>query len=207
MSPATIENLLYIFAGWILSTLTTFVAYLINERRKTRKNFTELRRVLGDIVIHIELTKAWRNVGGIETVPGLFEVDESWKTTIPLEPPELDDQFESIVLSVSEWEAEKGQDFITRKLHGIKNSIVLLRKIYTGFVAYAKENDAENIPERTLTIYKNNLEQLDENVRWLISRITPLQKNWFFRNKDKILSKIKMLYNRRFKRTRSQSKA
>ncbi len=199
MSPETIENLLYIFAGWILSTLTTFIAYLVNERRKTRKTFTELRRILDDLIIHIELSKAWRNAGLIETVQGLFEIDESWRTEIPINPPELPDQFESIVSSVSEWEAEKGEYFFTKKLYGIKDSLEILKSIYSGFVVYAKEDNIENIPERTLTIYNNHLKEFDENVRFLNSKIYPLHKTWIFRKKDRLISKVKMQYNKRFK--------
>ncbi|MAO65187.1 MAG: hypothetical protein CL666_09330 [Balneola sp.] len=199
MNPETIENLLYILAGWILSSMTTFIAYLVNERRKTRKTFTELRRVLEDLIIHIELSKAWRNAGLIETVQGLFEIDESWRSEIPINPPELPDQFDSIVSSVSEWEAEKGEYFLTKKLYGIKDSLKILDSLYSGFVVYAKEDNVENIPERTLTVYNNNLKEFDENIRSLISKINPLHKTWLFRKKDRLITKVKMLYSKRFK--------
>ncbi|SMO65437.1 hypothetical protein [Gracilimonas mengyeensis] len=202
MNPETIENLLYIFSGWILSSMTAFIAYLVNERRKTRKTFTELRRVLEDRIIHIELSKAWRNAGLIETVQSLFEIDESWRTEIPINPPDLPDQFDSIVSSVSEWEAEKGQYFLTKKLYGFKDRLKILDSLYSGFVVYAKEDNVGGIPERTITVYNNNLKEFDENIRSLISKIHPLHKTWLLRKKDRFFTKVKMLY-KRFKRTRT----
>lgn len=65
MSPEAINNLVFIFVVWLLSTFRTFIAYLINRnrRQKTRKVFTDLRWLLADLIIQTDLPKAWSNAG------------------------------------------------------------------------------------------------------------------------------------------------
>ncbi len=195
MNPEVLENLLFILVGWLLSTFTTFIAFLVNKRRKKRKVFTDLKRVIENLIIQIELSKAWREVGGIETVPGLFEMDESWKTSIPIEPPNLSEEFQSVVKSVSEWEAQKGDYSLTKKLSGIKNTLKILESIHSGFISYAKQKESDKIPDRTLQIYKSHLDEFHENNKTFFSQIIPYQKTWLFRKKDKIIDNIRMQYN------------
>jgi len=203
MSPEAINNLVFIFVGWLLSTLTTFVAFLVNRRRKTRKVFTDLIRIIEDLIIQLELTKAWRKVRRDESTPNIFEIEETWKTSIPLEPPKLPDNFDAVLSSISEWEAQRGKYTFTKRLISKRDGLNALNNIYDRIEKHAKNNNPEDIPEETLNFYQNNLSDFDEDNRNLISQIYPYQKMWIFRKKDKLIERLKLLYNNRINGGRS----
>src|SRR5215213_1504107 len=125
MSNDAIEKLLLVLAGtltgWLLSTLTSALKDFHVKRRERRKIFSRLWMALEDIFIHLEIAPVAREAGMIDTVLGLLDLDESWRRRIPPAPPSLPGDFDNIVERVAEWESERGENWITKQLEGLRH--------------------------------------------------------------------------------------
>jgi hypothetical protein len=172
----TSDKLLFLFAGWLLSTLTSFANHLHRQGIEKRTVFAHLSRMLADILVHMELSDAWREAGGIDTVLGLLEVDESWREKIPPSPPRLPQDSDSILERVADWEAKQGRWDLTRDLFGVKYKLGLLWQLHAGLSAYAKDPNLGPIPDRSVKAYSDVQETLKSDVSRLFKVVMTQQR-------------------------------
>ena len=185
MSNDAIEKLLFLLAGWLLSTLTSALKDFQVKHRERRKIFSRLWMALEQIFIHLEIAPIAREAGMIDTVLGLLDIDESWRRRIPPAPPSLPADFDDLLERVAEWESERGENRITKQLVGLRNNIVTLNQLHAGLGAQAKQGE-EVISERGLSVYNGLLSDLKESTNIILKRVSNLRLSNFQRVKRKL---------------------
>lgn len=194
MSNDSFEKLILILAGavigWLLSTLTTVFRDLITKSKEKRKLFVRLWASLEEIIFHLEIAPAWRAEGGLESTLEVLGIEEAWRRKIPPSPPELPEKFNELFEKISEWEAEKGENKISRKLDSLRSKIDLLNELYTGLSVQAKQGD-EHISERGLSLYTNMLSKLRTDIEEILKNISSLRESKIQKINRKFIRKLK----------------
>jgi hypothetical protein len=196
MSNEALEKLLLVLAGtltgWLLSTLTSALKDFQVKRRERRKIFSRLWMALEKIFIHLEVAPVARDAGLIDTVSGLLDIDESWRRRIPPAPPSLPGDFDDIVERVAEWESERGENWITKQLEGLRHNIRMLNQLHAGLGVQAKEGE-EFISERGLSAYNGLLSDLKESTNIILKRVSKLRLS----NLQRVKRKLKGAFRRK----------
>ncbi len=167
---------------------------MLRQRRERRRVFTHLFRVLEEILIHIELASAWRDAGGIDTVLGLLEVDESWRSRIPPSPPSLPVDFEDVASKISEWEAGRGSHLLTKQLASIRDTVSLVNQLHTGLEVYAKD-PASEIPNRSMSAFTDMQEGLKGKAKQLLKDSARYRLPLWRRTLKSLGSQLKSILN------------
>ena len=184
MSNEAIEKLLFLLAGWLLSTVTSALKDFQVKQRERRKIFSRVWMALEQIVIHLEIAPIAREAGMIDTVLGLLDIDESWRQRIPPAPPSLPADFDDIVERVAEWESERGENWITKQLEGLRYKIVMLNQLHAGLGVQAKQGEV--ISERGLGAYDGVLSDLKKSTNIILKRVSKFRLSKFQRLKRKL---------------------
>ncbi|MDQ2070485.1 hypothetical protein [Natronospira bacteriovora] len=167
MSSSAVENLVFLLIGWALSTFTALAVYLWKTNEEKRRVFSRVWRVLEDIFIDVEISKAWRQAGGIESIKALFDLDEGDFKELPPSPPTLPQDYDQVLSDVSDWEARKGAADISKSLGGISGLVQGLTQIYAGMAVYVENSRYGPVPERARSAYISQLAQLEKNLQSL----------------------------------------
>lgn len=178
MSNEAIEKLVLVlagaFAGWLLSTLTSALKDAEAKRRERRRIFSRLWMILEKIVIQLKVAPIAHEAGLLDSMAELVEIDESWRRRIPPAPPCLPKNFDVIAERVAEWESERGEDWITRQLEGLRGKITTLQQLHGDLSVQAQEGE-EFISERGLIAYKGIWLRLEEDAVVALRRVSKLR--------------------------------
>lgn len=189
MSTDATEKLILVLAGagagWLLSTLTSALKDFQAKRRERRKIFSRLWMALEKIFIHLEVAPVARDAGLLDTVVELLDIDESWRRRIPPAPPPLPKDFDDIVERIAEWESERGENWVTKQLEGLRHTITLLHQLHAGLKVQAKEGE-EFISERGVSVYNGLLSDLKESTTTILKRVSKLRLSNVQRMKGKL---------------------
>jgi hypothetical protein len=185
MSNDAIEKLLFLLAGWLLSTLTSALKDFQVKQRERRKIFSRLWMALEHRFIHLEIAPIAREAGMIDTVSGLLDIDESWRRRIPPAPPSLPADFDDILERVAEWESERGENWITKQLVGLRHNILTLNQLHAGLGVEAQQGE-EFISERGLSVYNGFLSDLKKSTNIILKTVSNLRLSNFQRVKRKL---------------------
>jgi hypothetical protein len=170
MSNDAIEKLLFLLAGWLLSTLTSALKDFQVKQRERRKIFSRLWMALEHRFIHLEIAPIAREAGMIDTVSGLLDIDESWRRRIPPAPPSLPADFDDILERVAEWESERGENWITKQLVSERGL-----SVYNGFLSDLKKST--NIILKTVSNLRlSNFQRVKRKLKGAFRR-KPSSKN------------------------------
>jgi hypothetical protein len=148
-----LNNSVLVALGWLLGVFSQGIERRRLEYVERRRILTRLDRILEDIFIDIELTKAMKEAGVIQTMQGMFDLDESWVKKIPAHLSDLPDDYDRVVDDLGDWEARQGKYNLYKSLVNLKKLMDSTKQVYAALEAVAKQPDVE-IPERPLKIYE-----------------------------------------------------
>jgi hypothetical protein len=151
MSNDAIEKLLFLLAGWLLSTLTSALKDFQVKQRERRKIFSRLWMALEHRFIHLEIAPIAREAGMIDT----------------------------------EWESERGENWITKQLVGLRHNILTLNQLHAGLGVEAQQGE-EFISERGLSVYNGFLSDLKKSTNIILKTVSNLRLSNFQRVKRKL---------------------
>jgi hypothetical protein len=181
MSNETTEKLIFVlagaFAGWLLSTMTSALKDAEAKRRERRRLFSRLWMILEKIVIQLTFAPIAREAGLLDSFAELVDIDESWRRRIPPAPPCLPKSFDDIAERVAEWESERGEDWITRQLEGLRGNITTLHKLHACLSVQAQEGE-QFISERGLIVYNGIWYRLEEDAEVALRRVSRLRLSY-----------------------------
>lgn len=173
------EKYLLLLVGFVFGLLPRIAESRDSESRQKKRSLTKLRRVLEDLFLQMEISKAFREAGGLQTMQGLFDLDESWAWRIPIAPPSASSDFEKIIDEVLEWETLYGKYEISRQAINLKAQLEHAAYLHQVLSNLAKQEI--ELPERPIAVYTSALNELNTSCSKLLFyvdslRATPYRK-------------------------------
>jgi len=171
------EKFLLLLTGFVFGLLPRIAEGRDSEVRQKKRALTKLRRLLEDLFIQIEVLKAFREAGGLQTMSGLFDLDESWAWRIPVAPPTASSDFEKIIDEVLEWETIYGKYEISKQVINIKAQLEHTSNLYEILSNVAKSG--AELPERPIAAYTSALAELKSTCSDLLRQVDTLRATPF----------------------------
>jgi hypothetical protein len=117
----------------------------------------------------MELSRAGKEIGFIQTLEGMFDLDESWTSKIPSPPPTLPQDYGRVSDEIGDWEARQGKNDLSRHLLNLKGLVEGASEIYAVLEKAAREQ--VDIPDRALGFYRLHIDKIRESVVGLSGKI------------------------------------
>lgn len=186
MSEEVLEKLAFLLAGWLLAILTQALERRRQRLVKGKRALAGVDKICKRIWVETKIAgpfKEW----GIQTLEGMFELDESWTGKLPPRPPEVSGDFSKVLEQVADWEGDQGKYDIYEKLWRLKSGIEESWRIYTAMQNWVKNGDSKaEIPDRALQWYECTIKDIKTSNGQIRSQVDYVRLGLFDRVRRKL---------------------
>ena len=164
-----LKDILLVFAGWLLATLTAVLERRRASSESERALFGRIHMILEDILIGLATTEVFAKAGITESVDDLFAEADSSKPGLPPEPPPFPNDLPQIIERSLEYDASHPKSRVSDALFVVRERFVRIHQIWARIRNTVNEGGTP--PERAMQAYHGERHSLRDFIRPIIERL------------------------------------
>jgi hypothetical protein len=191
-----VNDVVLLFAGWLLGILTTVIERGRRSRRDQQILFGRCYRVVEEMAITLALSEAWDEAGLIRTLNQLFEDNSIAQVELPPAPPRLPDDFNEVLNRLFEYETTHPSSRLGKQLITVRNWVEVLGQIEAGLKAAAEHRPDAELPKRALSTYQTTWNDLREYLKPILAELGYRRSSYITRPVYNVSRKIRSVWGK-----------